>query len=156
MDIRSAKEALLVACQMETEAVQTYRRAMQLMDQLGRRQEALYGHLCAILRDEESHLARFRTLAEELPEEVSQERLLTLGAMQQGTLFENGLMGAARQGFLEDVPGMLRYAAQSEALSVERYQAFAQLAQTPDAREALLQIAAEEARHLSELEALEK
>ena len=155
MDIRSAKEAMLVACQMETGAVQTYRRALSLMERLGRQEEALYGHLCAILRDEESHLARFRALHDALPQEISQERALMLSALSQGTLFEDGLLGAARSGFLDSRNAMLHYAAASEKESAERYRAFARAAAEADAREALLQIAAEEDRHLTELEALE-
>lgn len=156
MDIQSEAEALLVACQMETGAVKTYTRALALMERLGREKQPLYSHLCAILRDEEGHLAKFRQLAQACPQQVSPERELILTAMAQGTLFQAGLMGAAREGFLDSVPAMLQYAADAERTSAERYRAFARQAQNPQTRETLMQIASEEDRHLTDLEALMK
>ena len=73
--------------------------------------------------------------------------------MAEGILFDGGLMGAARQGLLKDVQSMLQLAADAERTSVQKYREFAQCAQSEEAKQALLSIAAEEECHLMELEA---
>ena len=152
MVVRSEQEAMFVACEMESTAVQLYTRALALMDAQERRQEPLYKSLQGMLEEEKSHLKRFRSLYQGLEE--ADEQQLALSAVGEGVLFEGGLMGAARRGLLKDVPSMLRLAINAERTSVEKYRAFAQQAQNEEARSALLMIAEEESGHLLELEAL--
>ena len=71
MQVATAQEALFMACEMESSAIQLYTRALSLMEQLGRQDEPLYDHLtlmgaarAGLLRDVESML-RFAMLAEE-------------------------------------------------------------------------------------------
>ena len=150
MQVRSEQEALFVACQMESTAVQLYSRALQVMQQLGRETDPLYRQIQQMLHDEEGHLRHFSTLYQGLEEE--QERQLTLSAVAEGLLFEGGLMGAARLGLLKDTQSMLKLAAQSEKASAQKYSDFAAQAQTEEARDALLMIAQQEDGHLIELE----
>lgn len=151
MIVRSEQEALFVACEMESTAVQLYSRALALMDQLGRQQEPLYDRIREMLEDEQGHLRRFRSLYRGL--DADEEQQLSLAAIGEGVLFEGGLMGAARQGLLKDVDSMLALAIRSERASAQKYRDFAAQAQTEDARAALMRIAEEEDGHLMELEA---
>lgn len=151
MQIRTEQEALYIACEMESTAVQLYTRALQVMQQLGREQEPLYAGIQSMLHDEQSHLCHFRSLYQGL--EADDEQRLALGAVADGILFDGGLMGAARQGLLKDVPDMLALAANAERTSVQKYREFARCAQSVEAKQALLSIAEEEAGHLLELEA---
>lgn len=148
MRVTTEQEAMYIACAMESSAVQLYERAMQVLEGQGRQEEALYRSVAAMRMEEMSHLQRFRALYTGLAVEV--EKQLTLDAVADGILFEGGLMGAARAGLLKDVDSMLRYAASCEAASVQKYREFAADADE-EAREALLDIAAEEERHLAEL-----
>ena len=45
MQVATAQEALFMACEMESSAIQLYTRALSLMEQLGRQDEPLYDHL---------------------------------------------------------------------------------------------------------------
>ena len=152
MVVRSEQEAMFVACEMESTAVQLYTRALALMDAQERQNDPLYQSLQGMLEEEKGHLRRFRSLYQGLGE--IDEQQLTLSAVGEGVLFEGGLMGAARRGLLKDVSSMLRLAVNAERTSVQKYREFAQHAQTEDARNALLMIAEEESGHLMELEAL--
>ena len=152
MVVRSEQEAMFVACEMESTAVQLYTRALALMDAQDRRQDPLYQSLQGMLQEEKEHLRHFRSFYQGLGE--ADEQQLTLSAVGEGVLFEGGLMGAARRGLLRDVPSMLRLAIAAERTSIEKYREFAQHAQNEDARSALLRIAEEESGHLLELEAL--
>lgn len=151
MVVRSEQEALFVACEMESTAVQLYTRALALMDQQGRKDGPLYKRLQDMLEEEKEHLRRFRSLYRGLDE--ADEQQLILSAVGEGVLFEGGLMGAARRGLLKDVQSMLRLAIEAERTSIRKYREFAQHAQTDEARNALLMIAEEEGGHLMELEA---
>lgn len=151
MQIRTEQEALFIACEMETTAVQLYTRALQVLESQGREREPLYAQTRDMLADEQRHLCRFRSLYCGL--DGAQEHALALSAIGEGVLFEGGLMGAARAGLLSDAPSMLRLAADAERASARKYREFAALAQSGEAREALLMIAAEEDAHLRELEA---
>ncbi len=149
MRIASEQEALYIACAMENSAVQLYGRALQVLENQNRQEEALYRSVAAMRMEEMSHLQRFRSLYKGL--EAEAENQLMLAAVADGILFEGGLMGAARAGLLKDVESMLGYAASCEAASAQKYREFAQAATDEAAREALLSIAAEEERHLKEL-----
>jgi len=151
MQVRTEQEALFIACEMESTAVQLYTRALQVMQQLGRKGEALYARIQEMLEDEQGHLRRFRSLYQGL--DASDEQRLTLAAIGEGVLFEGGLMGAARQGLLKDVDSMLALAIKAEQTSIHKYREFAAQAETEEARSALLMIASEEDVHLLELEA---
>lgn len=151
MQIRTEQEALYIACEMESTAVQLYTRALQVMQQLGRENEALYTGIQEMLKDEQGHLCHFRTLYKGL--EAEDEQRLALDAVAEGILFDGGLMGAARQGLLKDVKSMLTLAADAERTSVQKYREFARCAQSEEAKQALLRIAAEEECHLLDLEA---
>ena len=151
MVVRSEQEAMFVACEMESTAVQLYSRALALMDQQGRQNDPLYKSIQEMLEDEKGHLCRFRSLYQGLDE--ADEQQLTLSAVGEGVLFEGGLMGAARRGLLKDVKSMLALAADAERTSIRKYREFAEQAQTDEARKALMMIAEEETGHLMELEA---
>ena len=150
MMIRSEQEAMYLACEMESTAVQLYTRALALMAQLGRETEELYAQIQQMLKDEQAHLFRFRSLYKGL--DASDEQRIALSAVAEGILFDGGLMGAARKGLLGDVESMLRFAADSERASAQKYRDFAAVAASDEAREALMKIAQEEDGHLRELE----
>ena len=151
MVVRSEQEAMFVACEMESTAVQLYTRALAVMDQQNRRNDPLYKSIQDMLEDEKGHLRRFRSLYHGLDE--ADEQQLTLSAVGEGVLFEGGLMGAARRGLLKDVESMLQLAMNAERTSIQKYREFAEHAQSEEARKALLMIAEEESGHLLELEA---
>ena len=150
MQVRTEQEALYIACEMESMAVQLYSRALQVMEQMGRQHEELYTRIKEMLDDEQGHLCRFRSLYKGL--DASEEQQLALAAVGDGVLFEGGLMGAARQGLLKDVESMVDLAIRSERASAQKYREFARQATSDEAREALELIAKEEDCHLLELE----
>ena len=149
LKIQNQNEAMYIACQMERGAVKHYARAMQLMQTMGREKEPLYASLEAMLHEEESHLEQFCALTDS--ESISPERQTLLNALMQDWLFKGGLMGAAREGMMEDIPSMLQYAQASEELSAAKYRKFALMTDDEAARQALLNIAAEEDKHYMEL-----
>lgn len=149
MQIRSAQEALFIASEMERRAVQLYERALSLLRDQGRQEEPLYAMLQRTQADERGHLAQFETLYGGLDETL--ERQLILSAVANGLLFEGGLMEAVRKGLLQDVPSMLRYAAQEEEGAAAAYRSFALQCRGAEAQQVLLAIAAEEDRHLQAL-----
>ena len=151
MLVHSEQEAMFVACEMESTAVQLYTRALQLLDQLGRKNDPVYPAIEKMLMEEKGHLFRFRSLYHGLDE--ADEQQLSLAAIGEGLLFEGGLMGAARQGLLKDPESLLDLAIASERASAQKYREFALAAQSEEARQALLLIAGEEEGHLMELEA---
>ena len=151
MQVHSEQEALFLACQMESGAVQLYRRALSLMERLGREAEPLYQRLAMMKSDEEDHLRQFQELYGGL--EATVERELELAAVAEGVLFEGGMMGAARDGLLGTVESMMALAQQAEETSARQYRAFAALAASEGARNALLLIAEQEDKHLEELRA---
>ena len=150
MQVATAQEALFMACEMESSAIQLYTRALSLMEQLGRQDEPLYGHLALMRADEQEHLAQFRALGGK--DGLTDERRVALSAAASNILFEGGLMGAERAGLLRDVDSMLRFAMLAEETSARKYREFASMAPSLDAREALERIAAEEDRHLTDLQ----
>jgi rubrerythrin len=99
--------------------------------------------------DERNHLRQFESLYGGLDETL--ERQLILSAIADGLLFEGGLMEAVRRGMLQDVPSMLRFAADEEEKAAAAYRAFALQCKEEEARVALHAIAAEEDRHLQSL-----
>ena len=150
MQVQNAQEALYIACEMEKNAIQLYRRALMLVEGQGRQGEPLHDYLRGALADEENHLLQFGALYEGLDADV--ERALTLSAAAGELLFKGGLMAVVREGGLADVPSLLRLARDSEAKAVAAYTAFAAQCEAADARAALEAIAGEERKHLAVLE----
>ena len=149
VQIRSAQEALFIACEMERGAVHLYERALMLLESLGREKEALRSQIAYMLADEKQHLAQFSELYTGLDNEV--ERQLTLSAVASAVLFPGGLMGAVRQGLLSDDKGMLAFAANAEETAAATYRAFAAECGDSRANEMLNGIALEEDKHLRTL-----
>ena len=58
MVVRSEQEALFIACEMESTAVQLYSRALSLMEQQDRQGDPLYAGIQEMLEDEKGHLRR--------------------------------------------------------------------------------------------------
>ena len=149
MQVKTAQEALFIACEMEKNAIQLYRRALMLMEGQGRAGEPLHGYLRGALADEENHLLQFCALYTGLDE--STERLLTLSAVASELLFKGGLMAVVREGGLADIASLLRLACDSERMAATAYADFAAQCDDEGARVALEHIASEERRHLSTL-----
>lgn len=149
LEIQNYNEAMFIACEMERGAIRHYGRAMQVLKSQGREADPLYQQLKVMHEEEQSHLEQFSGYTD--PADLPMERQALLTAMMNGWLFEGGLMGAARNGMMDDIPSMLKYAKESEALSAKKYRDFAKLATDENSRSALLSIAAEEDRHLLEL-----
>ena len=142
MAVCTAEEAMFVACQMEESAIALYQRALLLCP------EGLRDTVTAILQEEQKHLCRFRSLSSQLEAKV--ERAVWLSTFAGQLLYPGGLLGAARDGLLNDPQSFLQLAASAEATSVQKYQEFAKLAQGP-VKDTLLMIAAEEQQHLQDL-----
>jgi len=92
MQIHTQQEAMYIACQMETSAIQLYARALQMLKEQGRENERLFYQVSFMHSDEQEHLRQFRSLYQGM--EMSIEQELTLAAVAEGVLFEGGLMGA--------------------------------------------------------------
>lgn len=149
MLVRTEREALYIACEMERGAVRLYERTLMLMERLGREDERLYRCLGHMLSEEREHLRQFQALYTGL--DATDERRLELAALAEGLLFEGGLMEASREGILADTERMLELARKAEAASARKYREFAALAEGKDAKDALNMIAAQEEKHLSDL-----
>ena len=89
--VKTAGDALYIACEMERGAVQLYERAILLLTELGREKEPLRAHLACMLADEKQHLAQFRELYTGL--DAHREHQLTLAAVASEVLFPGGLLG---------------------------------------------------------------
>ena len=149
MQVKSTQEALYIAIEMERGAVQLYERAIRLLSNLGREKEPLRAQLASMLADEKQHLAQFTELYAGLSVEV--ERSLALSAVAAEILFPGGLMGAVREGLLEDEASMVAFAAQAEDTAARTYRAFAAQSEDAHAAEMLNGIALEEDKHLTSL-----
>ncbi|HNX61007.1 MAG TPA: ferritin-like domain-containing protein [Candidatus Limiplasma sp.] len=149
MKINSAQEALFVACEMERGAIQLYERSLMLLSSLGREKEPLRAHLASMLADEKQHLLQFQELYTGL--EASVEEQLALSAVASSVLFDGGLMGAVRQGLLQDERSMLSFAANAEQTAAATYRGFSEQSNDPHASEMLTGIALEEDKHLKTL-----
>lgn len=146
MQIKSGQEALYVAIQMERGAIQTYERALMLTREDDPKLERLRQQLAIILSDERQHLKQFQALYQGLDESLEEQ--LMLSAVASSVLFEGGLMGAVRNGFLRDGQNMIEFAANAEQKAIDTYQAFADSCTDLDAKNTLNGIAAEEQQHL--------
>lgn len=149
MQIKSTQEALYLACEMERGAIHLYERALMLLGSLAREKEPLRAQISGMLADERQHLLQFQELYTGVDGET--ERVLTLSAIASSILFPGGLMGAVREGLLQDEAGMLSFAAAAEEKAAVTYRAFAAQSEDPRVREMLLGIALEEDKHLRAL-----
>ncbi|MBR3107963.1 MAG: hypothetical protein IKH30_12435 [Clostridia bacterium] len=142
MQVRSAAEALFIACEMEKRAIRLYERALEVFTD-GPCQEAMH----AILSDEKRHLARFTEMGGEAPDF---ERARLLAAQAAEVLFSGGLVEAQRKGAFDSVLRLYQYAAEEEKNAAESYGAFAAQLSGPAAA-AFRQIKTEETGHLQKL-----
>lgn len=149
MQIQSGQEALYVACEMERGAIQTYERALMLVDAGDPMNASLREHLQMMLNDERQHLVQFQSLYEGLA--VAMEQQLMLAAVASSLLFEGGLMGAVRQGMLKDRDSLLRFAQAAEQKAADTYRAFAAACKDEKTADILRGIALEEETHLQTL-----
>lgn len=117
MTVRTAQEALYIACQMEKRAIQMYERALLLFAD-----GPCAAEIAVILQDERGHLAQFEAMGGQA--EGLESRLL-LTAQAAGTLFSGGLVEAQRKGAFRSPEALYGYAAQEEAEAVRRYGEFA-------------------------------
>lgn len=143
--VKTAGDALYIACEMEKRAVKLYERAALIWPD---------GPIAAAIGDmlsqEREHLRRFtHMLSGRVPEHAE---ALVLSARAAGILFDEGLGGAAREGAFASPAELLAYAAGQEALAVDCYTQFAAAcAAYTEAQAAFLAIAQEEGQHLATL-----
>ena len=137
--VKTAGDALYIACEMEKRAVKLYERAALIAAAIG-----------DMLSQEREHLRRFtHMLSGRVPEHAE---ALVLSARAAGILFDEGLGGAAREGAFASPAELLAYAAGQEALAVDCYTQFAAAcAAYPEAQAAFLAIVQEEGQHLATL-----
>lgn len=143
MIIEHQGQALTVAMEMERRAIKTYERALLLTED-----EDVRRGIESILRDERRHLKRFTEMWDQTVNSAEQQVLLQ--AMAADVLFRGGVTEMAREDALTTLPGLYRYAMDSEANAVDTYTQFAEKCEG-EAREAFLEIVREEAGHLAEL-----
>ena len=148
MIIEHQGQALTVAIEMERRAIKTYERALLLTED-----EDVRRGIESILRDERRHLKRFTEMWDQTVNSAEQQVLLQ--AMAAEVLFQGGVTEMAREDALTTLPGLYRYAMDSEANAVETYTKFAEKCEG-EAREAFLEIVREEAGHLAELKEKEE
>ena len=149
LQVKSAQEALYIACEMERGAIQLYERALMLLNDLGRENEPIRAQLAYMLADEKQHLAQFQELYTGLETEI--ERRLTLAAVASSVLFPGGLMGAVREGLIQDNHSLLAFAANAEQTAAATYRVFADQCNDSRTVEMLKVIALEEDKHLRTL-----
>ena len=135
--VKTAGDALYIACEMEKRAVKLYERAALIWPD-----GSIAAAIGDMLSQEREHLRRFtHMLSGRVPEHAE---ALVLPARAAGILFDEGLGGAARE--------LLAYAAGQEALALDCYTQFAAAcAAYPEAQAAFLAIAQEEGQHLATL-----
>jgi rubrerythrin len=146
MKIQSAQEALFIACEMERGAIQLYERALMLLGTLYREKESLRSQLASMLADEKQHLSQFQELYTGL--DTTLEKQLAFSAAAADILFPGGLMGAVRQGLLQNEQALFDFAIAAERMASATYRAFALQCEDPRAAEMLEGIALEEDKHL--------
>ncbi len=145
MVVRNEGQALCVAVEMEKRAIRVYERALLIAED-----PAVAAGIREILADEREHLRRFSEMRAQYPVTAEEEKLLT-SSLAADVLFTGGVMEMKREQALTTLPGLYRYAAESEAGAVETYGGFA--AKCADARvqEAFMSIVREESAHLTAL-----
>ena len=107
--VKTAGDALYIACEMEKRAVKLYERAALIWPD-----GSIAAAIGDMLSQEREHLRRFtHMLSGRVPEHAE---ALVLSARAAGILFDEGLGGAAREGAFASPAELLAYAAGQEAL----------------------------------------
>lgn len=151
MEIQSAEEAFLIACEMEKNAIRMYERALAVFDD-----PACQQAVSAMLGDERHHLLRFQAMGEAFEAQTPApafERKELLMAQAAGMLYSGGLMEAARKGAFDSVSSLYACAAEEEDEAVKRYLSFARQL-SGDAAKVFSAIAEEEKSHAAQFRAL--
>ncbi len=144
--VKSAGDALYIACEMEKRAVKMYERAALIWPE-----GEIGGAIADMLSQEREHLQRFTAMLSGRAPENTEAPVLS--ARAAGILFDEGLGGAARSGAFDSPDQLLAYAADQEAQAVSCYTDFAAAcAAYPEAQAAFLDIAREEQQHLATLQ----
>jgi Uncharacterized conserved protein len=151
MQIDTTREALYVACEMERGAVQLYERALLELERLGHENDAVGDVLRAMLADEKGHLKQFEEAY--IPIDAETERQLVLSAVAIGVLFDGGLAGIERAGYLDAAESILKFAEEAEAKAVTFYSSMADKSDNPQVKRMLCRIADEERTHEASLHA---
>ena len=141
--VKTAQEALQIACEMEKRAVKMYQRGAMLFPHLKE-------HLYSYELEERAHLAGFRKMGEKLGGATGEDQVL-LSAYAASVIFPGGLMEANRENAFTDLASFLAYAAGQEQEAIHRYTEFASLCQSDEARDMFLAIAREEEGHYAAL-----
>lgn len=143
--VRHEQQALWIAIEMERRAIRIYERALLLTQD-----EAVREGIQEILQDEREHYRRFMEMKAMLPEAPLDDQQL-MQALGADVLLTGGVMEMQRAQALTTLPGLRKFAADSEADAVEKYTAFADRCQNEAVRNVFLSIAQEEAGHLATL-----
>ncbi len=151
MVVRHEGQALCVAVEMEKRAIRMYERALMLAED-----PAVCAGIREMQSDEREHLRRFSEMKAQHLIPAEEEKLM-ISAMAADVLFSGGVMEMKREQALTTLPGLYRYAADSEANAVETYGGFASKCADARVRDTFMAIVQEESAHLSVLlERLEK
>lgn len=145
MVVKNECQALCIAVEMERRAIRVYERALMLAGD-----PEVQAGIREILGDEKRHLARFSEMRACHPVDEAEERLL-ISSMAADVLFTGGVMEMKREQALTTLPGLYRYAADSEAGAVRTYAEFAQKCDAPEVRRTFMDIVREESGHLADL-----
>ncbi len=145
MVVRNEGQALCVAVEMEKRAIRVYERALMLAED-----PAVMAGIRGILADEREHLRRFSEMRAEYPVPAEEEKLL-ISSMAAEVLFTGGVMEMQREQALTTLPGLYRYAAESEAGAVETYGNFSAKCADAKVQEVFMAIVREESQHLTAL-----
>lgn len=143
--IRNQQQALDVAVEMEKRAIRIYELALMLTAD-----EQVLSGIRDILAEEHEHLRRFTEMRGERDSSTAEERVLT-EAMAAEALFPGGVMAMKRLDALTTLPGLYRFAAQSEQEAIDQYVAFAAQCEDEAVCQAFRAIAREEVTHLAAL-----
>lgn len=143
----SCGEAFFVAAEMERRAIRFYERAEMLFSE-----GEVSGRIKSILQDERKHLARFIAFGAQTPFDAENGALLS--AESASLIFAGGMTEAVRNGAFASEKALLTYAIRQEQNAINAYERFAASFDALDEqKQAFIQIANEEKRHLQDLNA---
>ncbi len=145
MIARNECQALCIATEMERRAIRIYERGLMLTADAQVRRG-----IEEILSDEREHLQQFSEMRACHPIGAEEEKQL-IAAMGAEVLFQGGVMEMKREGALDSLLGLYRYAAESEAGAVQTYGEFANKCEDVRVKQAFLNIVREESGHLTKL-----
>lgn len=142
----SVGQTFYTAVEMERRAVRMYERALLLFS------GACEGLIRDILSQEREHLRRFTEMGGRCG---GFEECALLSARAADVLFSGGLIEMQRVGAFDSPQSLLRFAAGEEQGAIEQYAAFAENAEG-EYKQAFLEIAGEEKKHLLSLQQMLK